>query len=53
MRNTEPHQKCSSSAPEISGPSDEMAPPRADHSAIDFVRCGPVHRAVINASVVG
>jgi hypothetical protein len=30
-----------------------MAPPRADHSAIDLVRPGPDHSAVISASVVG
>ena len=53
MRNTEPHQKCSSSAPAVSGPSEEIAPPRADHRAIDFVRAGPDHSAVISASVVG
>src|SRR3954470_12462421 len=53
MRNTEPHSKCSSSAPETSGPSDAIAPPSADHSAIAFVRPGPVHNAAISASVVG
>ena len=52
-RKTEPHSKLVSSAPERSGPSAAMAPPRADHSAIDFVRAGPDHSAVINASVVG
>ena len=30
-----------------------MAPPSADHRAIDLVRAGPDHRAVISASVVG
>ena len=30
-----------------------MAPPSADQSAIDFVRAGPDHSAVISASVVG
>ena len=39
--------------PESSGPSAAMAPPSADHRAIDFVRAGPDHRAVISASVVG
>ena len=39
--------------PAASGPSAEMAPPKADHSAIDRVRAGPDHSAVINASVVG
>ena len=53
MRNTEPHQKCSSSKPASNGPSAAMPPPSADHSAIDFVRPGPLHSAVISASVVG
>ena len=53
MRNTEPHQKCSSSKPASSGPSAAMPPPSADHSAMDFVRPGPLHSAVIRASVVG
>ncbi len=52
-RKTEPHQKCSSSKPESSGPSAEIAPPIPDHSAIDFVRGGPDHSAVMSASVVG
>ena len=43
----------SSSAPETSGPSAAIAPPMADHSAIDFVRPGPDQSAVISASVVG
>ena len=30
-----------------------MAPPRADHKAIDFVRAGPDQSAAIDASVVG
>jgi hypothetical protein len=53
MTKTDPHQKCSSSAPDARGPSAAMAPPRPDQSAIDFVRAGPDHRAVIRASVVG
>ena len=53
MRNTDPHQKLSRSAPATSGPSEAMPPPIADHSAIDLVRPGPAHRAVISASVVG
>ena len=53
IRKTEPHQKCSSSKPDSSGPSAEIAPPSADHRAIDFVRAGPDHSAVISASVVG
>ena len=52
-RKTDPHQKCSSSNPESSGPRAEIAPPSADHNAIDFVRPGPDHSAVINARVVG
>ena len=52
-RNTEPHQKCCSIAPATSGPSAERAPPTADHNAMDRVRAGPDHSAVINASVVG
>ena len=52
-RNTEPHQKCSSSAPAISGPSAAIAPPSADQSAIERVRPGPDQSAVISASVVG
>ena len=38
MRNTEPHQKCSRRMPETSGPRAAIAPPSADHKAIDFVR---------------
>ena len=41
MRKTEPHRSCSSRPPAISGPSAAIAPPRADHSAIDFVRARP------------
>src|SRR5512143_739078 len=52
-RNTEPHQKCCNRNPDDNGPSDEIAPPIPDHSAIDRVRPGPDHRAVINARVVG
>ena len=37
----------------MTGPSDAIAPPSADHSAIAFVRPGPDHSAVISASVVG
>ena len=53
IRKTEPHQKLSSSQPATSGPSDAMAPPSADHKAIDLVRPGPDHKAVIRANVVG
>ena len=52
-RNTEPHQKCSRSAPAINGPSEAIAPPVADHSAMARVRAWPDHSAVISASVVG
>ena len=52
-RNTDPHQKCSSRNPETSGPSDEIAPPMADHSAIVRVRAGPLHSAAMRARVVG
>ena len=53
MRKTDPHSNWVSSAPETSGPSAAIAPPSADQSAIDFVRPGPNHNAVIRASVVG
>jgi hypothetical protein len=53
IRKTDPHSNCSSSAPETNGPSEAIAPPSADHSAIDLVRPGPDHSAVINANVVG
>ena len=53
IRNTEPQSNSSSSAPESSGPSAEIAPPSPDQSAIDFVRAGPDQSAVISASVVG
>ena len=53
MKKTEPQAKCSSRAPESSGPSEAIAPPIADHRAIDLVRAAPDHSAVISASVVG
>ena len=37
----------------VHGPSEAIAPPSADHRAIDFVRPGPDHNAAINANVVG
>jgi hypothetical protein len=52
-RNTEPHQNVVNSTPATNGPRAEMAPPSADHSAIDLVRPAPVHSAVISDSVVG
>ena len=53
MKKTEPQSNWVSSAPAIRGPSAEIPPPRPDHSAMDFVRSGPDHSAVISASVVG
>src|SRR3954467_12586688 len=53
IRKTEPQSTCSSSAPATSGPSDAIAPPSADQSAMDFVRPGPDHSAAMSASVVG
>src|SRR3954452_8352483 len=53
IKNTDPHAKLSNSAPATNGPSEAIAPPNADHSAIDFVRPGPDHNAAINANVVG
>jgi hypothetical protein len=50
---TEPQSNPVRSAPERSGPSAAIAPPSADQSAMDFVRAGPDHSAVIRASVVG
>ena len=52
-RNTELHSKRSSRKPETSGPSAAMAPPSADHRAIERVRAGPDHRAAMRARVVG
>ena len=53
IRKTDPHQKCSRHRPARNGPSDAMAAPSPDQSAIDRVRPRPDHNAVINASVVG
>ena len=39
--------------PESRGPRAAIAPPRPDQRAIDFVRAGPDHSAVMRASVVG
>jgi hypothetical protein len=52
-KKTEPQVERSSSSPDSNGPSEAIAPPRPDHSAIDLVRPGPDHSAVIRASVVG
>ena len=51
-RKTDPQSKCSSKAPETSGPGAEMPPPMPDQSAIARVFC-PDQSAVIKASVVG
>jgi hypothetical protein len=53
MRKTEPHQKCWSRAPDARGPRAEIAPPSADHSAIERERAGHDHSAVMSARVVG
>ena len=52
-RNADPHQKSSSNQPAINMLSADAAPPTADQSAIERVRPGPFHSAVISASVVG
>jgi hypothetical protein len=52
-RKTEPQSNCSSRAPERSGPSEAIAPPIADQSAIERVRSLPDQSAVISARVVG
>ncbi len=53
MRNTDPHHQRERNSPASSGPSAAMAPPVADHSAMHWVRRGPLHKAVISESVVG
>ena len=53
IRKTEPQLKYWSSSPARTGPSMAVPPPSADHRAIDRVRAGPDHSAVIRASVVG
>ena len=54
IRNTEPHQKLrEQGAGDAAARATAMPPPSADHSAIDFVRPGPDHSAVIRARVVG
>ena len=50
---TDPHANCSRSRPAINGPSEAIAPPVADQSAMECVRAGPDQRAAIIASVVG
>ena len=53
-RKTEPQLELFSSRnPAISGPSEAIAPPRADQRAIECVRPGPDHSAAISARVVG
>ena len=53
MRKTEPHQKLRRSAPATSGPSDAIAPPLPDQTAIDLVRAGPDQSAVIERESCG
>ena len=53
MTNTDSQSNSVSSAPASSGPRAAIAPPSPDQSAIDRVRAGPDHNAVISASVVG
>ena len=54
MRNTDPHQKYSSSSPATTGPSTAPPAPMADHRAIARARPAPSdHRAVMSARVVG
>ena len=52
-RKTDPHGCDSSRNPATIGPQAAIAPPVADHRAIDRVRPAPDHRAAIRASVVG
>ncbi len=52
-RNTELQSKCSRRNPDTSGPIAAMAPPSADHRAIERVRAGPDHSAAMRARVVG
>jgi hypothetical protein len=52
-RKTDPHGCDSSRNPATIGPQAAIAPPVADHRAIDRVRQAPDHRAAIRASVVG
>ena len=54
MRNTEPHQKCSSNKPPTTGPNATAAPDTADHTPIAFARStGSVNTFVMIASVAG
>ena len=53
ITNTDAQSNWVSIAPASSGPSDEIAAPSPDQSAIDRVRACPDHSAVISASVVG
>ena len=52
-RNTELQSNRSRRKPETTGPSAAMAPPSADHNAMDRVRAGPDHSAAMRARVVG
>lgn len=54
MRNTEPHQKCSSKKPPVTGPNATAAPDTADHTPIDFARStGSRNTSMRIASVLG
>ena len=53
IRKHEPHQNQCRARPARNGPRAATDPPTADHRAMACVRRGPVHSAVISASVVG
>ena len=54
MRNTEPHQKCSSKNPPVTGPNATAAPETADQTPIDFARStGSRNTSMRIASVLG
>jgi hypothetical protein len=53
IRKTDPHQKCSSIHPPITGPTAANPPPSPDHSAIAVIRGRPRYKAPIMDRVVG
>jgi len=54
MRNTEPHQKCSSRKPPVTGPNATAAPDTADHAPIALARSTGSRKTSIRiASVLG
>ena len=53
MRNTDPHHHRERNNPASNGPNAETPPPIADHSAMPFVRRGPLQSAVMSDNVVG